>query len=56
MEEDHHKFNLDYVGNASSLVPLTKATLSQRQSISHLVSFNSQDNNDQVYDNQINID
>ena len=32
------KFSLDFVGNASSLVPLRKQTLSGRDSVTHLIS------------------
>ena len=36
--EEPYNCSLDFVGNASSLVPLTKATLSGRDSVGHLIT------------------
>ena len=40
MEESDfaNNYSFDFVGNASSLVPMTKATLSGRDSVVHLIS------------------
>ena len=36
--DEAYNHSLDFVGNASSLVPLTKATLSGRESVGHLIT------------------
>ena len=41
--EQPYNYSLDFVGNASSLVPMTKATLSGRDSVSHLINSTTAD-------------
>ena len=65
--DEAYNHSLDFVGNASSLVPLTKATLSGRESVGHLITTAGQDtagifnydmevfSNDEGFKNDLNL-